>query len=45
MEFKWFKNAAFLVDKFGKPSECDEDADYLKAIQEAMPEEGDDDLL
>jgi hypothetical protein len=44
--------AAFtkLAKKFGKPSECDEDqyADYLKAIQEAMPEEdGDeeDDLL
>lgn len=44
--------AAFvkLSKKFGKPSECDEDqyADYLKAIQEAMPEEGDgedDDLL
>lgn len=44
--------AAFvkLSKKFGKPSECDEDqyADYLKAIQAAMPEdaeEGDDDLL
>jgi len=39
-----------LSKKFGKPSECDEDqyADYLKAIQAAMPEaeeEGDDDLL
>lgn len=43
--------AAFvkLSKKFGKPSEADEDtyADYLKAIQAAMPEEGgeDDDLL
>jgi hypothetical protein len=45
--------AAFtkLSKKFGKPSECDEDqyADYLKAIQAAMPdgeaEDGDDDLL
>ncbi|UOF78595.1 hypothetical protein [Bacteriophage sp.] len=39
-----------LSKKFGKPSECDEDqyADYLKAIQAAMPddaEEGEDDLL
>lgn len=38
-----------LSKKFGKPSEADEDtyADYLKAIQAAMPEaeEGDDDLL
>jgi hypothetical protein len=37
-----------LSKKFGKPSECDEDqyADYLKAIQAAMPEaDGDDDLL
>jgi hypothetical protein len=36
-----------LSKKFGKPSECDEDqyADYLKAIQAAMPDEGDDDLL
>ena len=43
--------AAFvkLSRKFGKPSEADEDtyADYLKAIQDAMPEEAgeDDDLL
>lgn len=44
--------AAFvkLSKKFGRPSEADEDtyADYLKAIQAAMPEEGgeeDDDLL